>query len=94
LQVAIEPNPVHLPGEVRFRIDATLDLAARTTTLRIFDVRGRLVRVLRHAAVPAQTARFRWDGTDRAGVHVPSGIYWAQVQWGTQRAQSKLIVVH
>jgi immune inhibitor A len=94
LQVAIEPNPVQLPGEVRFRIDAARDLAARTTTLRIFDVRGRLVRVLPHAAVPAQTARFRWDGTDRAGGHVPSGIYWAQVQWGTQRAQSKLIVVH
>jgi hypothetical protein len=94
LRVAIEPNPFSLPGEVRFRIDAARDLPALSTTLRIFDVRGRLVRVLPHAAVPAQTARFRWDGTDRAGVPVSSGVYWAQVQWGTQRAHSKLIVVH
>jgi len=94
VRVAIEPNPMRFPGEVRFRIEAPHSQPALQATLRVLDVRGRLVRVLTHPGVPSQTARFLWDGTDRAGVPVASGIYWAQVQWGTQRAQSKLIVVH
>jgi hypothetical protein len=93
LELQAEPNPVRFPTRVAFRIVAPRDADARSTQLRIFDVRGRLVRHLTHAPVPAQSAMFTWDGTDHAGRHIPSGIYWARLEWGTSQATQKLVVL-
>jgi M6 family metalloprotease-like protein len=93
VELQAEPNPVRFPTRVAFRVVAPRDAAARTTQLRIFDVRGRLVRHLTHAAVPAQSAMFTWDGTDHAGRAVSSGMYWARLEWGSESATRKLVVV-
>jgi hypothetical protein len=93
LGLVAEPNPVRFPARVAFRIVASLTEAARPTTLRVYDVRGRLVRVVPHAAVPAQSGFFAWDGTDRAGRRVASGLYIARLDWGGERASCKLLVL-
>lgn len=93
LALAVEPNPVRLPARIAFRIIAPLTIGARSTSLRIYDARGRLVRTLTHAPVPAESAFFEWDGTDRAGRRLASGLYVARLDWGGEHATAKLLVV-
>ena len=88
-----EPNPAHFPLRVAFRTSASLTWGAQATTLRIYDARGRLLRSLEHAPVPAESALFEWDGTDRAGRQIASGTYLACLEWGAHRATCKLLVL-
>ena len=87
------PNPV----SALTRIDYSLSGApgAVPVTLRLFDARGRLVRTLfenRVERVPASRS-VTWDGTDRDGRLVPSGIYYYQLDAMGQRSSKRLVVV-
>jgi len=64
------PNPFN-PGT---RIDFKL-LAPENVRLAVYDIRGRLVRVLVDAPFPAGDAAVTWDGTDRMQRPVRSGSY-------------------
>ena len=82
------PNP--------FRERCTFTVGAPGTAgavgVSIYDVRGRLVRVL-HAAPVDGTARFAWDGTDRSGRPVASGIYFIRARTGPTVVTRKAIRV-
>jgi hypothetical protein len=51
-------------------------------TLRVLDLRGRLVREVRGGPPGGGFGEFGWDGRDRSGRRVPSGIYYLYVQGG------------
>jgi hypothetical protein len=93
LRVVVEPNPARFPARVAFRVDASRSVAAQSTRLLVYDVRGRLIRELVHAPVPAQSARFIWDGMDHAGREVPAGVYWTRLEWGRDAVTAKLVVI-
>ncbi len=64
------PNPFNPATELRFELDTP-----GSVELNIYDARGFLVRNLvagHHAAGPHGVT---WDGTDRAGRQVASGVY-------------------
>jgi len=65
------PNPFN-PST---RIDYNLGGAGKVT-LRIYDVRGRLVRGLVDRADVPGTHSATWDGRDDRGIAVASGAYW------------------
>jgi hypothetical protein len=48
---------------------------------RIYDVSGRVVRVLADREFPAGTHRLVWDGTDDAGRPMAHGVYFTQVRY-------------
>jgi hypothetical protein len=60
--------------------------AGATPDLEVFDVAGRLVRVLRHDGT------WDWDGRDAQGRAVRSGAYFLRVR-GQDAARSARIVV-
>jgi hypothetical protein len=60
--------------------------------LRIYDVRGRLVRALYAGAVGAGEHRFAWDGRDERGARVANGIYVYLLQGGARVEARKLVV--
>jgi hypothetical protein len=64
------PNPFNPHTEIRFEL-------ARDSRvlLRVYDVSGRLVRLLNDSTLPAGSHRAIWDGTDGAGRAVASGTY-------------------
>jgi len=66
---------------------------AATVRLWIYDPKGRLVRKLVDASVPAGTYRARWDGRDDGGRVVRSGVYWARLVAGPDQQTRKLVVV-
>ena len=46
--------------------------------LRIYDVRGRLVRDLGRRQLPRGGTEWMWDGLDGNGLDMPSGLYFAR----------------
>ncbi len=71
--LAAAPNP--------FRATTTLSISAAAapaqgTSLQIYDVEGRLVRVLAHPTAGG----VEWDGRNGAGVRVGAGTYFARLK--------------
>ena len=48
--------------------------------VRVFDVRGALVRTLEDRDAPAGEQRARWDGRDDAGGNAAAGVYLFRVE--------------
>lgn len=60
--------------------------------LQIFDVLGNLVVTLVNAERQAGTQKISWNGYDRRGVPVRTGIYFYRLQTASQTINRKLIV--
>jgi hypothetical protein len=74
MRLVLGPNPS--PGWVR----GSFTLAhSRAVEVEIVDVAGRLVRTLYCGAAPAGATELVWDGCDRTGRQVASGIYLARL---------------
>jgi flagellar hook assembly protein FlgD len=61
--------------------------------MRIYDVRGGLVRDLSAHAVPAGRHSISWDGRNSAGVPVRSGVYFMKANAGGKEFKLRLAVV-
>ena len=80
------PNPFVSDTEIAY----SLPTASRAS-LRVYDVRGRLVRVLADAALPAGVHRARWDGRDASGRTVSAGIYFVKLNAGAFERAERLL---
>jgi flagellar hook assembly protein FlgD len=60
-------------------VDWTLPRPGRLT-VKVFDVRGALVRTLHDAVVTATAGRLAWDGRDDGERGVPSGLYFVETR--------------
>lgn len=68
------PNPFNPVTTITYEIDQRLRVA-----LSVYDARGRLVRTLVDGTASAGRHQVAWDGTDRAGTRVASGVYFARL---------------
>jgi flagellar hook assembly protein FlgD len=59
--------------------------AAGEGEVSMYDLRGRLVRVLARGGFPAGDQGLSWDGRDVSGRRVAPGVYFALVRVGAQR---------
>jgi len=82
------PNPFNPSTTI------TYDLPAETeVVLRIFNIRGQLVRTLVNEIQPAETYQVTWDGRDSRGVPVPSGVYLYRLMAGTESKTRKMVIL-
>src|SRR5439155_16407499 len=82
------PNPFNPATTIRFE----LSLPGRAT-LRILDVRARLVRVLADGPVGAGPQQVQWDGRDSRGRDAASGLYLYELRaLGETRTRKMLLV--
>jgi len=65
-----------------------------SVTLRLYDVRGRLMRELPAAAPTPQgeTASIQWDGLDAEGRKAPNGVYYARLESGSKRTSCTIVL--
>lgn len=82
------PNPFNPATAISFEAPS-----AGRAVLRIYDVRGALVRTLLDRVVPAGEASLRWDGKDDAGRQVQSGIYFYELRLGAERVSRKMVLL-
>jgi aminopeptidase N len=61
--------------------------------LAIYDVSGRLVRVLVDAEIPSGTRSVTWDAADRGGRRVASGVYFARLVTEEATRVRKLLII-
>lgn len=69
------PNPFNPTTTIAWDLDQPLQVR-----LSVYDARGRLVRTLVDGGAAAGRHRTAWDGTDRAGTAVASGVYFARLE--------------
>lgn len=85
----IAPNPMVHESTIRFELPR-----AGVCRVRILDPAGRLVRRLQGGWTPAGPQQLRWDGRDRTGTRVDSGIYFVAVDRpGGMRERGKLVIL-
>lgn len=108
--VAVQENPPILPQRFVLLQNSPNPLALTTpattiryelpfsnqapVSLRIFNLLGQNVRELVNAAQPAGRYEVQWDGRLANGERAPAGIYFYQLQAGSQIATQKLMVVN
>ena len=64
------PNPFNPTTTIRFSLPE-----AGTVNLSVFDMLGRMVRVIARENLAAGDYHLQWDGRNEAGVPVGSGVY-------------------
>ena len=82
----IGPNPTGSGATISFRLDHGGPVA-----LGIYDASGRLVRRLQSCPMPPGDQQVRWDGSDRKGRSVESGIYFARLETAHGRRTAKIV---
>jgi photosystem II stability/assembly factor-like uncharacterized protein len=84
----VRPQPVRGGVALQYHLPR-----AAAVALELFDVRGRKVQVIDAGWREAGAHRARWEGTDAAGAHVPSGVYFARLSFGAERSTQRLVLV-
>lgn len=77
-RVAVFPNPFRSATTVHFtpRAGAAPSTAAPARQIRVYDVRGRVVRQESVPALGDGSATWRWDGSDDHGARLAPGAYF------------------
>jgi hypothetical protein len=82
------PNPFNPITTITYSVDA-----AAPVRLTIHDARGRLVRTLVDATVPAGTRSVEWDGRDQRGTPAASGLYFYRLEAGGEVRARKMVLL-
>jgi flagellar hook assembly protein FlgD len=67
--------------------------ASYQVQLRIYDVLGRLVKVLVDQEQSAGSYAISWDGTDLVGTRVASGVYFYSLDSGEFKSIREMLVL-
>lgn len=95
----IQKTPVKLalkayPNPFNPETQLELSLPQRTSvSIKIFDLKGRLVRTLFSGELQAGTETFKWEGRDNEGRRTGSGVYFAQVLAGEKSLTNRLVLI-
>jgi len=82
------PNPFNPSTTIKFSLATD-----QYTRLSIYDVSGRLVRVLVDGKMNSGIHRVFWDGKDTRGKNVSSGIYFYEMKTGKKRITKKMVLL-
>jgi hypothetical protein len=83
------PNPFNPTTVIRYDVPED----GVSVALRIYDVSGRLVRVLVDARESAGSRYVTWDGKDSRGRNVASGVYFCSFEAGGFRQTRKMVLL-
>jgi hypothetical protein len=82
------PNPFNPQTAIRFTLDSK-----QSVKLAVYDVNGRLVRMLVSGAKEIGTHSVTWDGRDNAGAPVSSGVYFYRLDAGKFSQTKKMVML-
>jgi len=88
------PNPAR-PGErtsIAYGIPGDGEAVVRAT-VKLYDVRGRVVRTLVDRLVPPGRYQATWDGNDEHGMRAPAGVYFYEFAAGGDRLRGKTLLL-
>lgn len=80
------PNPFRFDTRVGFSLPE-----GRRVHVQVFDISGRLVRVLLHGDVPGGPQSLPWDGRGRGGEAVGPGVYFVRLEACGETETAKIV---
>lgn len=84
------PNPFNPSTDIRFNVFKQMN---KNVAIKIFNVKGQLVRILGvHVNQPGQY-QVHWDGTDMNGEAASSGLYFYIIDFGEEVLSSKMMLI-
>lgn len=83
------PNPFNPLTTIPFSIPRR-----GMVSLSIYDVAGRLVRVLVEKELPRGEHRAEWNGTNESAVHVPGAVYFYELRMDGESRRGKVVLVN
>ncbi len=84
------PNPFNPSTTIKFAVP---EGKAGVVTLKVYDVRGRLVRSLVDDAKESGNYTVFWDGTNQNGQQVSSGVYFYRMVTGEFTQTRKMVML-
>jgi len=84
----VRPNPFNPTATVEFTLPS-----AGAIRLAVYDVTGRLIAVLADGEWAAGSHTLSWNGKDKGGHDVGSGVYLLRLDAGGRTATRKMVVV-
>jgi len=84
------PNPFNDLTVIEYHISA---IPPTRTVMKIYNVLGELVVTLLDATQNSGCYQVVWDGKDRFGTEVGTGIYFYRLQVGTYQQTRKLLLI-
>ncbi len=87
------PNPFNPSTTISVQIPETVESPNFSTTLRIYDVRGRLVKTLIDERLSPGFYSVQWDGVNDNGEKVSSGIYFYSIKAGSFASTRKMMML-
>jgi hypothetical protein len=82
------PNPFRRSTRIVFGLEEAAEVS-----LSVYDVSGRLVRVLVDGSRDARAYEVEWDGTDARGKRVSSGVYFYRLTAGERHNIRKAVLL-
>lgn len=86
------PNPFNASTALRFEVPGDHG-TMHSVRIAIYDIGGRLVRVLMDASVGAGMGAVRWDGRGSRGEPLPGGTYFIELESGIHAERSKVVMI-
>lgn len=94
VEFSARPNPSTGGMQFAIRLPASsAGAGAEPLEVRLYDVTGRLVRVLR-ADATAGEHQLKWDGRDQRGSTLRPGVYLARLRSGGVLLTRRLVLTH
>ena len=85
------PNPFNPSTRIQYTVHSKQ--TPLHTTLKIYNIKGQLVRTLVDEPKQAGTYEVTWDGRDAAGDQVASGVYFCRLRAGDFSQSKKMVLM-
>lgn len=82
------PNPFNSSTTIRFELASSAHVS-----IQLYDVLGREVGTLMSGTMPVGTHRVVWNGTNKSGRNVPSGVYFCRLKAGEFSSVRKMLIL-
>jgi hypothetical protein len=80
------PNPFNPETSIVYELPAAGEIK-----IEVFDIRGRLVNTLINAQISAGIHRASWNGENKSGQPVASGVYYYRIKYASARERRTAI---
>ena len=84
------PNPFNPSTTIRFEVKKAIN---KMVQIRIFNLKGQLIKVLALQINRSGNYEIVWDGTDNLGLTVSSGTYYYVIDFGDAQLTGKMSMI-